>query len=421
MDSSITPHYQISFFSSNERCIRIPDVSISVPSTATVDHFNALVNKTLENSSEGWKSMDFDFLIDSVLLRTTLAEFVEEHGTPTESVIRVECILREPAPTPHCDVAFDDWVASVKTTDLFFAAATYSGDVSLYSHSGELLSSLDVHEEAVKCVDVISTGSEYRLLSGGCDQTIVLSEVDREARTTTPTYVLRGHERSVECLSINEEGTRLVSGGFDALVKVWNIEEGDESTTFTKDPENKPKKRRSSVLTKKPMMTLAGHKEVVVGAKWLPTSKKDIVTASWDHTLLIWDVELAGHTSSLSSTKSFTCVATCPTNGLLLTGSVDPVVRLWDPRSREGSLVKQSFYGHNGWVTSLCWSPTKQNLFVSSSFDKISKMWDLRSPKAPLFDLKGHSDRILCCDWSIDEFIVSGGVDCALKVFRTVV
>lgn len=25
---------------------------------------------------------------------------------------------------------------------------------------------------------------------------------------------------------------------------------GDESTTFTKDPENKPKKRRSSVLTK---------------------------------------------------------------------------------------------------------------------------------------------------------------------------
>ncbi|KHN86869.1 Ribosome biogenesis protein WDR12 -like protein [Toxocara canis] len=420
MNTSSTPHYQISFFSNDEQFLHIPDVSVSVPCTATVDNLNTLVNKTLENASDKeWKSVNFDFLIDSMLLRTNLAEFVEQYGTPTESVIRVECILREPLPSPDCDITLDDWVASVKTTTLFITAATYSGEISLYSYSGKLLSSVAAHDGAVKCVDVVAAGSGCRVVSGGNDQTIVISEVARTTNTVVPTHVLRGHERSVECVAANKEGTRLVSGAFDTMLKVWNLEKDDESTTFTKGADVKSKKKRTDVVTKMPMVTLAGHKEVIVGVKWLPCSKKDVVTVSWDHTILLWDLELAGYTGSLSSTKSFTCVSTCPSNGLIITGSVDPVIRLWDPRSREGSLVKQSFIGHNGWVSSLCWSPTKENLFVSSSFDKISKMWDVRSPKAPLFDMKGHSDRILCCDWSIEQCIVSGGVDCTVKTFRT--
>ncbi|VDM39095.1 unnamed protein product [Toxocara canis] len=441
------------------RFLHIPDVSVSVPCTATVDNLNTLVNKTLENASgyceeyllnsihananflclrwllfcklrsaatlfrygidekvcdrffsdKEWKSVNFDFLIDSMLLRTNLAEFVEQYGTPTESVIRVECILREPLPSPDCDITLDDWVASVKTTTLFITAATYSGEISLYSYSGKLLSSVAAHDGAVKCVDVVAAGSGCRVVSGGNDQTIVISEVARTTNTVVPTHVLRGHERSVECVAANKEGTRLVSGAFDTMLKVWNLEKDDESTTFTKGAEVKSKKKRTDVVTKMPMVTLAGHKEVIVGAKWLPCSKKDVVTRMLlFRELLVWVI--TGYTGSLSSTKSFTCVSTCPSNGLIITGSVDPVIRLWDPRSREGSLVKQSFIGHNGWVSSLCWSPTKENLFVSSSFDKISKMWDVRqvygkSPKAPLFDMKGHSDRILCCDWSIEQCI----------------
>ncbi|OZC12524.1 WD domain, G-beta repeat protein [Onchocerca flexuosa] len=125
-----------------------------------------------------------------------------------------------------------------------------------------------------------------------------------------------------------------------------------------------------------------------------------------------------GQINTLTGKKAFTSIAVCSSNGMLITGSVDPIVRLWDPRSHEGTLVKQSFIGHCGWISSVFWNKMRENLFISASFDKTVKIWDIRSNKTPLYDLVGHSDRILCCDWSVNEIIVSGGVDCTIKTYR---
>lgn len=41
------------------------------------------------------------------------------------------------------------------------------------------------------------------------------------------------------------------------------------------------------------------------------------------------------------------------------------------------------------------------------------------SPKAPLFDLSGHEKQILCCDWSNPKYMMSGGADNNVNIFKS--
>ena len=40
------------------------------------------------------------------------------------------------------------------------------------------------------------------------------------------------------------------------------------------------------------------------------------------------------------------------------------------------------------------------------------------SPKACLYDLTGHEYKILCCDWSRPDLMLSGGADNTLRIFK---
>ena len=72
-----------------------------------------------------------------------------------------------------------------------------------------------------------------------------------------------------------------------------------------------------------------------------------------------------------------------------------------------------------GWVTCVDWCKGNDQTFVSGSHDTVLKMWDIRAFKTPLFDLKGHSEQVLCCSWSEPSIIVSGGADNDMKIFKS--
>ena len=41
------------------------------------------------------------------------------------------------------------------------------------------------------------------------------------------------------------------------------------------------------------------------------------------------------------------------------------------------------------------------------------------SPKAPLYDISGHEEKIFSVDWSLKTHIVSGSADNTIKIFKS--
>ncbi len=92
---------------------------------------------------------------------------------------------------------------------------------------------------------------------------------------------------------------------------------------------------------------------------------------------------------------------------------------LYDPRVKEGVLVRGRYTSHSGWVTSVCWCAGREHLFASGGHDGLVKLWDRRSARTPVFDLRGHQDRVLCCHWGEQTHVASGGADNSTKIFKT--
>ncbi|TKW06260.1 hypothetical protein SEVIR_7G231300v4 [Setaria viridis] len=264
------------------------------------------------------------------------------------------------------------------------------------------------------------------LLSAGRDKVVTVWDVRKySSKKTIPTYEM------IEAVSFIGSGSELLAclgielvnmkGGSDGyfltvgergVVRIWCLESGrcmfeQQSSDVTVNSENEetrrgftsavmlpndqgllcvtadqqflfycPKKTDEGTFQLSLYRRLVGYNDEILDLKFVGDEEQYLAVATNLEQVRVYDVAsmscsyvLAGHTEII------VCIDTCVSSSgktLVVTGSKDNTVRLWDAERRRCIGTGK---GHLGAVGSVAFSKKSKNFFVSGSSDRTIKIW----------------------------------------------
>jgi COMPASS component SWD3 len=237
------------------------------------------------------------------------------------------------------------------------------------------------------------------MVSGGNDRIITVRQMGtgRILRTFT------GHTGSIYTLCLSPDGRSLVSGGRDTTLKVWNLDTIGNYNSISP---------ASRVIGNGLVNTLTGHSESINSLAISPDGQL-LVSGSEDTTIKLWDIERGECLATLERHEAgVKSVAISPDGQLLVSGSADNTIKLWQLCDRTSDpICPDPIYtltGHTDWVKCLAISPDGQ-ILASGSQDKTIKLWDLETGELKS-TLAGHWGEVNSIAMTPDgQTLISGG------------
>jgi WD40 repeat protein/tRNA A-37 threonylcarbamoyl transferase component Bud32 len=214
-----------------------------------------------------------------------------------------------------------------------------------------------------------------RLLIGGRDQTVRVWDVT----TGEELHRLNGHGGWVSSVAFSPDGRRALSGSDDKSLRLWDLDTGRLLRTFL------------------------GHTSGVSSVAFSPDGR-GALSASLDHTVRRWDVETGQEVRPLQEPfGALVSLALTPDCASLVTGGTDGSVRLWHPGGKPPLCLTADEH-----------PPTWNGVAVSGdgemaafSIDRAVRLYHLKTGKYQ--DCTGPGGQVTCVALSPDGRLVVGG------------
>lgn len=254
-----------------------------------------------------------------------------------------------------------------------------------------------------------------RIASGSHDKTVIIWDV------TDPDHARRiatldgpsGHQDVIRSVAFDPLGERLASASDDGTVRLWDltrIKEGEPKQLFKgNEPVNVVAFNSAGTL----MVT--GH------------GNRGTVESSLDNYARIWDAARTELLNELAHDSPVTAAAFSPDGQILVIGTQDGQVTIWDMEDGRTPSFREAVSGHGDPINSVEFHPKAGGAtrFATCSDDRTIKMWEITDDVIPVTTLRGHIGGVRGLAFSPDgSFLASAsggfhGTDNSVKLWES--
>lgn len=407
--------------------------NFNLPLEISAEKLNEFIGKLLKSKR------NFCFFINNIKIDNTLEVFIGHNMISSEKVIEIYYMLEIDEPQHSNTIKEDEWIRSIQllNTQKFipsereYAVGLFNGQVSFYNKSNIKLFSLPVKSDNDEVCSMLTSMRYFNMNNKSLliktmkygNNSVELYEVDSKVRNeATLIYANKRNEEDhyYNCIDINPiDSDILCLGGSGSNNKgQLEIVKLPELTGVRDNKSNKKRKvDHQEMVPYYSFDTI--HKNSVEQCCWL--NKEQIITSGDDFNINVFNITSRNLFMTLSTNhKNATCLLQVSQYNFIA-GYQDGMIKLYDIKSGNKSVAQ--FKDNKVFcdlVSDISLSNDKDNhpnMFITSHYDNLNKLWDLRGGSVPIHLIKTVSEKNYAVKFNGNNTILSGGDDSSINIY----